>query len=750
MTIHENPYRSAHQCGRDSTVVPLHRDRDVYIEQTPTPVLGTDLSAVQPIEGELLTEAENAEIDRRSQARTAIVRRLPAVPERTVVTKQATVTVKAVARNVYYPIQGAALVIGRWRDTHGANRYERMMRQAEITGNHERVAEWEARDVAEKQRRHDRLMDWVHSPMELVKAAALGLAGVAGLLLVLGIVLAIANEDIADVIGPITAVIDAVAFTVWFFTAYGAFLLLTGTAGVLLYLWHTGRSRAEAPAMFAADASAATGTGTGRDVVPDEGAILSALRNLNLAPLNKKIKEGWQPRWVQATGRDGKGWRTQLELPEGVTVKMINEKKEVLAHNLVRLPVEVWPTEPKNQPGVLDLWVADQGILTGPVEPYPLLSEGSTDYFTGVPVGIDQRGSRVVGKLMGCNYAAAGAMGSGKTSLVLDVLCGAMLDPLVEIDVYVMAFNADYDPLTPRLRTLVKGDEDAQVRAAMDALRELRGEVTSKGKILSELGGEETKLTRAIAEADPRMRPKVVVFDECQELFRHDTLGEEAKQLAIKVMTKARKCGITLVFVTPEPSADSLPRELAKTVSHRVCFAIGDHQGNDAILGTGAHKRGITAVDLVPGEDIGTAMASGFAARAGLLRTFHIKKEKGTDQITPIVARAMALREEAGVRADDPATADRDEADPLTDIAAVLGDAPRMRTQEVLQRLAERDRATYGDWTFADLTAYLTPHDAEPRKYAGNMVVRADRLHQAVTERDENGAAETGDETPDM
>lgn len=70
----------------------------------------------------------------------------------------------------------------------------------------------------------------------------------------------------------------------------------------------------------------------------------------------------------------------------------IAERKEMLAHNLMRKPVEVWPTEPREQAGVLDLWVADPGILTKPVDPWPLLEEGNADYFKGVPVAVDARG----------------------------------------------------------------------------------------------------------------------------------------------------------------------------------------------------------------------------------------------------------------------------------------------------------------------------------------------------------------------
>jgi S-DNA-T family DNA segregation ATPase FtsK/SpoIIIE len=82
----------------------------------------------------------------------------------------------------------------------------------------------------------------------------------------------------------------------------------------------------------------------------------------------------------------------------------------------------------------------------------------------------------VTGKLMASDYAAAGIMGSGKTSLVINLLAGAMLDPLVDIDVYVMAYNVDYDPVRLRSRMLVKGDEDELMLTAIEALRGLRAE----------------------------------------------------------------------------------------------------------------------------------------------------------------------------------------------------------------------------------------------------------------------------------
>ncbi|THJ74710.1 zonular occludens toxin domain-containing protein [Candidatus Frankia alpina] len=643
---------------------------------------------------------------------------------------------KLVARNLWYPVAGAGVACGRWRDSHGASRYERQMRRAEIAGDQESLREWEARDVAEKARRHARVMDWVRSPVDLLRAVAAGLAGFAALLLALGVVLALGHHDPGYVLAPLVGVIGLVTFVCWFLAVYGAALLLVATGGAAAWLWHLGRSRSELPAWVSAPP--AGDAGAGRDVVPDERAITNALRNLNMPALNRKFREGWTPRWIDPPVHDGKGWHSRLLLPEGVTVEMIVNSKPVLAHNLLRLPVEVWPTEPRDAPGVLDLWVADQGSLTKPVAPWPLLTTGVADYFKGVPVGVDPRGNVVLGRLFQANWGVAGMMGSGKSTLIITGLLGAILDPLVEIDVYCMAVNADYDPLRPRLRTLFVSDDPDEIPTVLAALKQLMSELSDRGRKLSAAG--EPKLTRALAEADPGMRPRVVVIDECQELFVSD-VGDEAAELVEKIVAKARKYGVTLIFATPVPSADSLPRKVAKVLSNRACFAIADHQGNDAILGTGKHRAGISATTLRPMTvaadgavdlgDLGTAMASGFTPTDGLLRCFYVRRGDGVDDVTPVVERAMAMLD------TPPAVAPADEAEPaehvdyLADIRTVIRAAggldPIMRTQEVLAGLAALRPQLYRGWTFERLRKEL-PDSARPYKTRGQMCVNADRV----------------------
>ncbi len=336
------------------------------------------------------------------------------------------------------------------------------------------------------------------------------------------------------------------------------------------------------------------------------------------------------------------------------------------------------------------------------------------------------------GRLFEANYVVGGMMGSGKSTLVITLLLGAMLDPLVEIDVVVMAENADYEPMAPRLRSLVTGAGEDTVATCLAMLHQLYEELSVRGQALR--GHDARATTRALAQADARLRPRIMVIDECQNLFL-GAHGKDAIEVTSKLISTARKYAITLMFLTPEPSKDALPRKLISIASNKACFAIGDQLGNDAVLGTGSYKAGISAVGLVPktdegNGDVGTCMAKGFTAKPGLLRSFYVPQ----DDAHRVTQRAMALRAEHGTHREPieaPAAADH-----LADIAKMLRGNRRERTQAVLGRLMEHNPAEYGKWDLTRLTAELTDAGAVPIKSGGLMFVDADRVAHALTERD--------------
>ncbi len=257
--------------------------------------------------------------------------------------------------------------------------------------------------------------------------------------------------------------------------------------------------------------------------------------------------------------------------------------------------------------------------------------------FDGVPFGRSQRGQLLNAPICERNYLIGGQPGQGKSSAGRTLSLGCALDPTVERRVYVFASNPDFDPFAPRLSRYVKGDDDA-IEAGLGELRELRDEVTRRGKLLERHGA--AKVTRKLS-VTVRGLHRVVGSDECHELFEHPKHGAEARVLAAKVVKKARKCGITLIFLTQSPTAASIPKDLTRNCSNGVAFAAADQVANDGLLGSGKYKQGIRATELRPGDDRGTAVTVGLTAnRFELVNTFYVAFDEDRDEVTPLITRA--------------------------------------------------------------------------------------------------------------
>ena len=91
------------------------------------------------------------------------------------------------------------------------------------------------------------------------------------------------------------------------------------------------------------------------------GGVAAALAHLGIGKLNEAIKKGWEVEFLTPPVRvNNCGYHAAFSLPMGVTPDMIADRRDVLARNLNRAPLEVWPTAAERA-GYVDLWVADPG-----------------------------------------------------------------------------------------------------------------------------------------------------------------------------------------------------------------------------------------------------------------------------------------------------------------------------------------------------------------------------------------------------
>jgi S-DNA-T family DNA segregation ATPase FtsK/SpoIIIE len=722
---------------------------------------GTDLATVHHLprpdvvdaeiltreEYELLTSQKAQAAARREAYRHDVVATVRVA--RTVVTHDRTKTTgKAVLRNAVYVLVGVQVLAKRMWEAKTNSRYERLIRSAEAAGKYEELLEWERRAELARQRRHARMMDWVKAPWQLAKALAAGILSLIGLLLALGIVLAISSHDVNRALGPIEGLLDAIRWTVWAVAiAWGPLVLVAPWAGVL-FLWHVGRTQGHTPAWMHAPAT----EDPSAQVTAD--AIVRALQHLGIPALNKAFKEGWIPRFELTPTREGhgafKGYRAIFDLPDGATPGMIADKQDVLAANLRRTTIEVWPAdygrEKGGKAGHVNLYVADAGIMDKPTPEYPLMHNGTVDVFVGVPVGITQRGDVVAFTLNGSNFVFGGQPGQGKSNAVRVVMLGAALDPLAELRVHVFAGNGDFDAYGKRLSRYLKGASPEHAALATEHLRELLEEVERREERLAELGAK--KLTRVIAQQHPDMRPIVVAFSECHELFGDKDCGEEAADLAIRVTKRGRKTGIILGFDTQSSRANAIPSQLVELVGINGCFAVKTWRSNDGFLGDGSFAAGIRATELRFNVDRGTMLATGVSDELfEIVRTFFIEvnDDTGWDAAADIIDRAMtnlaAGTPTAGDRPVAPVDTSRDLLDDLDEVLATES-VPAGQVIGALRTLVPTWRhykALTVPKLVAELAALGVKVPSTDRKYPIDPVtVRAAMVRLATADLDED------------
>ena len=621
---------------------------------------------------------------------------------------------KTAGRHLAYVPLGAAVVAKRMWDSRTTSRYERFMRAAEASGNHEAALEWDDRMQRFRKDRHERRVDMIEVPLRVLLAIPKIALGLFLVLAVTGIFLGIGTKHIAEIATPfevVARIVEWIAIAVS--VSWGPVVLALPwiAAGAL---WHVGRGHANAGSGWLA-AKKDDDADTGLVVTAD--TIVLALQNLQIPALRKAFKEGWKPVFHTLPVRDGRGYTTVYSLPLGVTAAMIADQRPVLARNVHRSEIEVWPSDAERAgvgpAGTVATWIADTGVLSKPAPEYPLMHEGSADVFKGVPGGVSPRGDEIAVPIVGNNFVAGGQMGQGKSNACRVVMLGCALDPLAELDVFVFANNGDFDAFAPRLARYVKGVEDDAIAAAVNRLHELYAEVGRREARLADLGAK--KVTRQLAQAHRDMRPIVALFSECHELFGHPEYGAVAADLATKTAKRARKTAITLLFDTQSSRKEAIPPKLVELVSVNACFYVKTWRSNDGFLGDGSFAAGIRATELRPGRDRGTSLITGVSdAQFELLRWYFVEvdDDTGFDAAADVIARAMAgIAPGTPTAGTVPAPA-IEARDLLDDLAAVLGNE-RVRLADVPALL--RDSApTWGP--YRTLTGDAAPRPARRRR----------------------------------
>lgn len=190
--------------------------------------------------------------------------------------------------------------------------------------------------------------------------------------------------------------------------------------------------------------------------------------------------------------------------------------------------------------GRIALWVGDQALADE--VSWQLDGTQQVDVLGRFPIGVDVRDRPFTITLADKNVLFGAMPDYGKTATLRLILLAAALDPRVKIYAFDLKGGTDLLPLESCAVRVVNGDEDEDVAELLEALREVRAEISARNRYIRGLPIHERTDGKLTSSDATRLGSAPIVFaiDEAQIVYEHETYGQEIAKLTTDIFKRGR------------------------------------------------------------------------------------------------------------------------------------------------------------------------------------------------------------------
>jgi hypothetical protein len=338
---------------------------------------------------------------------------------------------------------------------------------------------------------------------------------------------------------------------------------------------------------------------------------------------------------------DGLAWEVTFDLPSGIPAKKALGAADGISGAFGVSVQQVSQTRGDRE-GRIRLRVSLRVPFSDKAPKGPLLTAERVNLWRPIPMGVSLRGDLVDVAWVERSGLFGGEPGSGKSAAANELLLAAALDPTVRLYLADGKAGADVTPFEPIATMYDTDGEPQQLLAILDHI--WNTEIPERRALAKEHGSR--KLTEEMAAVDPRVCLAVLLVDEWSSYgaAAPPKIREEMERLLRLIVQQGRALGVITLAATQKPDSDSVPTGIRDILSIRWAMRCLTPQASDTVLGQGYSSAGHNAQTILKSQRGVGILMSGESAEPELVRGHYYDD----DQVTAILKRAYALRQQAG------------------------------------------------------------------------------------------------------